>query len=113
MDYKFNIKKVSEITFYLVTSDTNVLERFGTHDWTVSIAQKVIDGIQKCKNTGERYEWANESVYVLATTEGVFLIDLSSRLADRSNYGKGADLQLTHDEFISFMTDFKNFIKEN
>lgn len=113
MDYKFKIKKVSGIIFFLVSSDTHVIERFGMHDWTGAISQKIIDGIQKCKDSGERYEWANESVYLLATTEGVFLIDLLSRLADRSKYGEGADFHLTHDECITFMTDFKQFIEDN
>jgi hypothetical protein len=114
MKYNFFIEKISSTTYYCINVDdieTSVLSRFTDSDWSSIKVQEIIKGIQDVKATGERYEWANEDIHLAALKEGVFFFDLLARRAGEKRDGQ--DLELTHDEFIAFMEDFKRFIEEN
>src|SRR5689334_16677854 len=118
MNKTFKIVKaeVTKTKYFVVScpdEENKVLENLTSHDWTPNLAQQIIDGVQKAKDTGGKYQWANEDVHVVAVDEGVFFIDLINRRGDRSLIGKGTDLQLSHEDFIGFMTDFKQFIEDN
>lgn len=90
----------------------NVLFRFGDTGWTPQKAQEIIDGIKKSESEKARYEWANEDVHLLSDEHGVFFWDTIARRASK-NHPSGQDLELTHNEFISFLEDFKKFIEKN
>jgi hypothetical protein len=89
-----------------------ILERLDDSDWTPQKVQKIIDGIQRSKDTGIRYEWASEDIHLVALEDGVYFFDLIARRANKE-HPTGQDLDLEHDEFIDFMKDFKEFIEDN
>ena len=116
MEYSFYKKEVdtTKRVYFLVTTENqhSVLQNLSFQAKDTVLAQEIIDGIQKTKDTGARYEWANEDVYIMSDDDGVFFWDKLARRADKKHPTK-QDLQLTHQEFIDFMKDFKQFIEDN
>lgn len=111
MKYSFEKKQISKTTFYDVTSDLEILNRFGDNRWTPERAQEIIDGIENVNSVDEPFKWANEAVLVIAHTDTILLFDL---VADRAGIGKQEeDLELSPQEFLQFLYDFKKFIGEN
>ncbi|MFC6097345.1 hypothetical protein ACFPVY_11885 [Flavobacterium qiangtangense] len=90
----------------------NVLFRFSDSGWTTQKIQEIIDKVESNRSlekTKNPYVWGNEDVTVFANELGVLLVD---KLAMRAKQ-EVEPLELTHDEFITFMKDFKKFIEEN
>jgi hypothetical protein len=115
MQYEFYKKKVSNGNYILIkTEDHSPLENFGVYNWTPTLAQEIIDGVNDSTNKpkGEEYIWANEDVTLYANQNGVFLLDTMAMRAKVTDEAK-LWLRLTHAEFITFMTDFKKFIEDN
>ncbi len=115
MEYKFQKKHVSNSTFHLIEcKEKHLLENFSIYNWTPALAQAIIDGVEgsKTKSFAESYSWGNEDIILKSMEHGVFLWDMMARRADK-NHKEEQDLQLTHQEFIDFMKDFKKFIEEN
>ncbi len=117
MIYNFS-KKYSEsarLYFYYVNSTTDsVLEKFYSHDWTISLIQEIIDGVNAGRNKprAKPYEWSNDNIDMISNQYGVFMID---RLAMRAGAVKPEELEykFTHDEMNKFLEDFKKFVAEN
>jgi hypothetical protein len=115
LKFKIVTAPVTKTRYFSVQSTDDAyatLENLTSHDWTSAIAQQIIDSIQKSKDTGEKYEWANDDIFVMADGDGVFFWDKQARRADK-NLPTKQDLQLTHQAFIDIMNDFKAFIEEN
>jgi hypothetical protein len=113
MEYKFDKKKISNSTFFLIEcKEKDILENLGISNWTPKEAQLIIDKVEANRTlskTEDPYVWGNEDVTVFANEIGVLLID---KMAIRAKQ-EAEPLELTHDEFIDFMKDFKKFIEEN
>lgn len=115
MKYKF-YKETLEITGTIILGvmpekGYETLFRFGDHGWNSHLVQEIIDGVETSRTSEERYEWSNEDVHLVSNQHGVFFFDLIAR-----RFGQGAenqDLQMSHDEFIEFLQDFKKFVEEN
>jgi len=114
MDYKFEKLDWGGTIIFNVLSDLSIIENIGSWNWTPQKAQEIISGVEngRTKPKEEAYEWANEDVYVISNENGLFLIDLMAHRAGETDSEK-LGLQLTHDEFLQFMKDFKAFIEEN
>ena len=114
MDYQFKKRYWDDIKIFSVISDNDILTNIGSWGWTPPLAQEIIDGVEASKTVEkeDRYEWANEDVELQSNKNGVLLYDW---LADRAGIvdPNKLNLVLTHDEFITFMKDFKKFIEEN
>ena len=113
--YKIKVAQITKTKYFLVEcNEKPILENFTSHDWTSSEAQEIIDGVEtsKTKPKEEPFERANEDVELNANENGVWLYDW---LADRAGVDdpKKLNLYLSHDEFITFMKDFKSFIEKN
>ncbi len=118
MEYKFEIKQNLGDVYYEVIApfDSKVLESFSAFYINPTDIQKILEGIENSrdKEWNERYVWSSEDVLVYSFKEGVALYDELARRADPQAYeGKAQDLDLTHDEFIQFLEDFKEFVADN
>ena len=114
-NYKFYKKTIETTgtTYFLVeTGGQSILAYFDftikDYDAVQSIIEKVEDN-RFLNKTEDPYVWGNEDVTVFANEIGVLLVD---KLAMRSGQ-EVEPLELTHEEFITFMKDFKKFIEEN
>lgn len=116
MEYTFKLKEVQGYRIYTIITKKeeaiNVISRLTDTFWTPTKVQEIIDGVNQSKSEGKRYEWANEDIHLVALSNGVYFFDLMARRADK-NHPTGQDLDLRHDEFISFLHDFKKFVEEN
>jgi hypothetical protein len=112
MEYKFYKQTISKTTFMEVDSDINVLNRFGDSDWTSERVQDIIEGVKSTDNTEKEYRWGNEDVIVISNKHAVFFIDLLSTRGSGKQVREKQDLDLTHEEFIKFLEDFKEFIEK-
>ena len=116
MKYSFYKKIIdtTKRTYFLVKAEKNYspLQNIDFTKKDVSVAQAIIDGVEASRNStfAEAYSWANEDVSLKSMQHGVFLWDDMARRSNKNLPAK-QDLMLTHDEFITFMTDFKNFIQ--
>ena len=118
MNYIFYTKTIdtTNTTYYLVDikDDNTILTNLDFTIKNFSELKTLINGIEqsKTKPKGEEYIWANEDVTVNANENGILLIDM---LAQRAGiYDPDIiTLRLEHNEFITFLQDFKKFIKEN
>lgn len=114
MEYKFIKKNVSDSIFFLIEcKEKSILENFGIYNWTPIKVQEIIDGVEKNKTLEadkDPYVWGNEDVTVFSNEIGVLLID---KMAIRAKQEDIEPLDLTHEEFINFLKDFKKFIEEN
>jgi len=117
MKYKFYKEEIAGlITLGALPEEEkfNAIFRLSSHDWTPKKNQVIVDEIERSKTRKkeEEYIWANEDVTLYANEHGVFLIDeIAIRHGEKNSEKLG--LELTHEEFISFMKDFKKFIEEN
>lgn len=115
MTYKFYSKTIdtTQRTYYMVEvgTDYKTLENFDFTDKMSNQIEKIIDGVLSTKNGTDEYRWANEDVLLIAHPEAVYFIDLLAQRAGEVK--KEQDLTLLHEEFISFLQDFKKFIEEN
>ena len=116
MMYKFKTKKnLGDIFFLIEFEETDyILTRFSDFFWTPQKAQEIINGVEesKTKEKGEEYYWGNEDMDLYANKNGILLIDEMAQRVGEYDPDK-ITLRLTHDEFLTFMEDFKAFIEEN
>ncbi|AXO80728.1 hypothetical protein DZC78_10140 [Olleya aquimaris] len=112
MNYSFKSK---EDWFYINLQEDKykTLESFTYYGWTTHKVQEIIDGVDSSRTNSfnNAYKWANEDVYVLSFEHGVFFTDLLAERAGQKS--EKQDLDLTHDEFINFLKDFKKFVEQN
>jgi spore germination protein YaaH len=118
MNYNFYKKTIdtTKSVYYFINTDTktSILKNFYIDKDEIEILQEIISGVTASKNLKKEnpYEWANEDVYLTANENGVWLINLMARRGGETDRDK-LNLILTHDEFITFMKDFKKFIEDN
>ena len=113
MKYNFEIYDWAGIRMYGISSEVDIISHLDAPDWTPDKAQSIIDGVKSTIGTEEEYKWANEDVYLISNKHAVFFIDLMSMRGGASKIKEKQDLDLPHEEFITFMEDFKKFIEEN
>ncbi|SMC46809.1 hypothetical protein [Moheibacter sediminis] len=117
MKYTFFIQKISKSTIYSVRiedAEFYVLGNLTDISWIPAKAQEIIDGVKSTIDTDVEYQWANEDVFLVShPTEGVIFWDLMKTRGQGSGVRTTQDLVLPHEEFITFMEDFKKFIEEN
>lgn len=114
MNYNFYKKKIDTTgsIYFMVKSKNNILCCF---NFTIKEAyqiQEIIEGIEKNRTLAEDkdpYVWGNEDVSVFANKIGVLLIDKLAFIAGQ----EATPLELTHDDMITFLKDFKKFVAEN
>lgn len=117
MEYEFYKEEILNIKTLGVIpkgEEYKVLFRLSSHDWTTKKAQELINEIElsKEKVKEEEFIWANEDMTLYSNVHGVFLIDeIAIRYGEKDSSKIG--LELSHEEFITFMKDFKMFIKEH
>ena len=113
MNYKFKNK---EDWFYVFSEQSrySIIERFTYYDWTPQKIQSIITGIEesKTKEKGEEFFWGSEDVSLYSNKNGVLLIDEMAIRGGEDNPEK-VSLQLTHEEMLTFLNDFKKFVEEN
>ncbi|WP_452221619.1 hypothetical protein [Lacinutrix salivirga] len=116
MNYKFytNILDTTNELFYLIKTEIGVIQNFGNSNWTSGKALKIIEGIEQSKEREKKdeYIWANEDITLYANKNGVLLVDMLAKRGGETAL-EIITLQLTHDQFIKFLKDFKTFIEEN
>jgi hypothetical protein len=113
MNYSFKKYNWDETTIFGVQSDLETLNNIGSWGWTPQKVQDIIDGVENSRESefNNAYKWANEDVHLISFEHGVFFHDL---MADRAGIQRDKqDLDLTHDEFIQFLEDFKEFVTQN
>lgn len=117
MNYKFETQKldIDHSPYYFIRINEiifNTLSRLSDSGWTPQKIQEIIDVVEKNKTLAadkDPYVWGNEDITVFANEIGVLLID---KIALRANIEQ-TPLELTHNEFITFLKDFKEFVQEN
>lgn len=116
MNYIFKThKSIVNSIWHLIElneKEYHILNNFTDTGWTAEKAQSIIDSVELNKTLESRkdpYIWGNEDIAVYASKIGVLLIDRMAMRAKQETTG----LELTHEEFISFMKDFKKFIENN
>ncbi len=117
MKYDFYIEDIDGLLTYGVmpkNDEFRVLFRIGDTGWNISKIDEIIKGVtlSKTHKWDERYTWGNEDVILYSFDEGVAFYDLMKARAQNME-GKEQDLILSHDEFIEFLEDFKQFVSEN
>jgi hypothetical protein len=117
MQYKFSIEKVASSKYYFIRLEDEKfypLGRLSDDSWTSQKAQELIDGVENSRENpkGQEYVWASEDLTLYSNINGVLLLDMISQRAGVDDPEK-VSLQLSHNEFIIFMKDFKKFIEEN
>jgi hypothetical protein len=114
MEYKFETYDWAGTKMYGIITENYPLTNLSSWDWTSEKIQEIIDGVKSTDSTQEEYRWANEDIMLISNKHAVFFIDLLSTRGGGNKIKEKQDLDLTHDEFIKFMEDFKKFIeKEN
>ena len=113
MKYKFEKIDWDNTTIYSVKSENEILDHFGSWNWTPEKIQEIIDGVEKSRNAKpeNEYIWSNEDVYFKSLKYGVFFVDLLAKRAGEKFKKQALDLQ--HDEFLTFLKDFKKFVEQN
>lgn len=109
---KYSFKLNDDWIIVEVEGENDVLTNFSNSGWLSQKVQSIMDKVEsnrKLEDTQDPYVWGNEDVTVFANEIGVLLID---KLALRAGQDV-VPLELTHDEFITFLKDFKKFIEEN
>ncbi len=112
---KYTFKKKNDWHFVEVDDvPFQILERFTYFGWTPKKIQSIIDGVEesKTKEKGEEYFWGNEDVSLYANKNGILLVDEMALRGGNENIDE-VTLQLTHDEMLQFLEDFKKFVEEN
>ena len=112
MKYNFKKHDWDGTTVFGIESESSPIRNIGSWGWTSAKAQEIINKVESNRSLEkikDPYVWGNEDVTVFANELGVLLVD---KLAMRAKQ-EVEPLELTHDEFIAFMKDFKKFIEEN
>ncbi|WP_054852332.1 hypothetical protein [Olleya sp. ITB9] len=115
MNYKFYKKTIDTTgTVYFLVESQEIISNFDFTLKSFNQINEIIDGVErgKTKPKENAYQWANEDIYVISNENGLFLIDLMAQRAGETDQDK-LGLQLTHQEFIQFLQDFKNFVEQN
>ncbi|WP_158961590.1 hypothetical protein [Myroides fluvii] len=110
MNYKFYLRKVFDYTFYCVEGidEWELLALLGFETWTPQLIQTLINGVLATKDSDKEYKYQTEGdqLYIYSNSYAVQFFNLRGGK-------KEAELKLTHDEFISFLEDFKKFVEAN
>lgn len=117
MQYKFSVETVASSKYYFIKLEDEKLyplARLTDDSWTPQKAQELIDGVENSRENpkGQEYVWASEDLTIYSNINGVLLLDMISQRAGIEDPEK-VSLQLSCNEFIVFMKDFKKFIEEN
>jgi hypothetical protein len=114
MIYKFEKHDWSGTIIYGVTAENKILNNFGRWNWTSTKIQEIIDGVTlgKTKPYGEEFNWASEDLEVYVNLKGVLLIDMIAHRAGKQDK-ESTTLEISHEEFLKFLNDFKKFIEAN
>lgn len=120
MKYKFEIHKldIDKYPYFFIRIENEVyypVGRFSDSGWIPQKVQDIIDGVEigKTKSKEDAYEWANEDVFLVSNEHGVFLWDLLAERTGKEQDSEKLSLRLTHEEFLTFLQDFKKFLEEN
>lgn len=115
MRYKFYREVIEDIITLGVMPEEekwNILFRFGDSGWTSEKVQSIIENVENNRildKASDPYVWGNEDVALFVNEIGVLLVDkVAMRVGQETK-----PLELAHDEFITFLVDFKKFIEEN
>ncbi len=117
MEIKFKTHRVLNLIVYKILPKENkysIIQRFNDSYWTPQKIQSIITGIEesKTKEKGEEFFWGSEDVSLYSNKNGVLLVDEMAIRGGEDNPEK-VSLQLTHEEMLTFLNDFKNFVEEN
>jgi len=118
MKYKFYKKTIdtTKSIYFLVKSkkEFSILSNFEFTPKGKNKIQSIITGIEesKTKEKGEEFFWGSEDVSLYSNKNGVLLIDEMAIRGGEDNPEK-VSLQLTHEEMLTFLNDFKKFVEEN
>lgn len=113
--YKFYKKTIdtTDTTYFMVESDEeSVIINFYFTINNYNIISTIIEKIENNRSLNKMqnpYVWGNEDVTVFANELGVLLVDKLAILAGQEKEA----LELTYEEFLKFLNDFKKFIEEN
>jgi len=112
MKYTFKKYDWDGDTIHGIDAENKVLNNLGSWNWSQQKVQEIIDGVQKNRTLSEDedpYVWGNEDVTIFSNKIGILLIDKMALRAGK----EVTPLELTHDEFIKFLEDFKEFVAKN
>jgi hypothetical protein len=109
---KYSFKHNEDWIIIEVEGNNDTLTNFSNSGWTSHNVQEIIDGVKSTDNTEKEYRWGNEDLIVISNKHAVFFIDLLSTRGSGKQVREKQDLDLTHDEFIKFLEDFKEFIEK-
>ncbi|WP_294321257.1 hypothetical protein [uncultured Chryseobacterium sp.] len=114
MNYNFKKQDWDGTPIYSIISDKEILTNFGSWGWTSNKIQKIIEGVQlsKTKSYGNEYNWSSEDLELFANKKGVLIIDMLAQRAGQKDPNT-TTLQISHDDLIKFLKDFKNFVESN
>lgn len=111
MKYKFSKLIISDMILYDIDFDESkffpiTLLRF--NNWTPNEVQKLIEGILSTKDSDKDYKYQTEGdgLHIYSNSYAVQFFNLRMRK-------KESDLKLSHDEFVTFLEDYKAFIEAN
>lgn len=111
MKYKFEIYDWAGTKMFGIITEISPLNNLTSWDWTSEKVQEIIDGVKSTDNTEKEYRWGNEDVILISNKHAVFFIDLMSMRGNKNKTKEKQDLDLTHDEFLKFLNDFKEFLE--
>ncbi len=109
---KYSFKHNDDWIIVDVEGDNDTLTSFSNSGWTSDKVQEILDGVKSTDNTEKEYRWGNEDIIVVSNKHAVFFIDLLSTRGSGKQVREKQDLDLTHDVFIKFLEDFKEFIEK-
>ncbi|WP_353159520.1 hypothetical protein [Myroides odoratus] len=112
MKYNFYVKKIdtTQSIYFMVNTEPeqSSLEYLFFSIYNKNQIQTIIDGVLSTKDSGKEYKYQTEGddLYIYSNSYAVQFFNLRG--------GKNeAELKLVHDEFISFLEDFKKFVEAN
>jgi hypothetical protein len=111
--YKKEIKSTNSL-YFLVKAENSPVEWLEFRKSTYQEIDEIIEGVTFSKTSDEDYEYQTEddNLYIISNKKEVEFYDMSPlKLGEKEV--ENASLVLTHDEFIKFLNDFKNFITAN
>lgn len=112
MKYRFYIKTIdtTQSIYFMVETDkeNSVLEYFYFSIYNKDEIQEMIDGILSTKDSDKDYKYQTEGdgLHIYSNSYAVQFFNLRMRK-------KESDLKLSHDEFVTFLEDYKAFIEAN
>jgi hypothetical protein len=111
MKYLFKLVISNNKRGYMIDSEESVLNNLGGRNWTPEKVQEMIDGVENAKTTDEIYTWSSEDILFDADSESVLINDMMAIRGGTES--EEAELELSPNDFIQFLKDFKKFIEEN